>query len=75
MQDIQLLITEVVLGILFLGLSSVGWFPKREANKQSAHRREMYDRLRVLEKQLAVNCTVTNESAKRLERLDDRLRS
>ena len=75
MHDIQLLITEVALGMLFLGLSSIGWFIKREAGKQSSHRREVYDRLRLIEKALTRNCTITADTSRRLEKLEDRLNS
>ena len=73
MPEIQLLITEVALGVLFLGLSFIGWFFKREAQKQSEHRKGLYTRLSSLEKEMAKNCVLTQESARRLERLEDTL--
>ena len=73
MAQFQLLIAEVLLGILFLGVSGLGWIIKREATKQSEHRKEIYHRLNDIDKMLARNCVYTQESNKKIEKIENRL--
>ena len=71
--DLPLLLTEVGLGILFLVSGFIGWFVKMEVNKQREHRKEVFQRLNTLEKQLAVNCKVTSDSNDAITKLSDKI--